>query len=189
MRTIISDTKFFGIHPEFCDSADSILQFKKMAANEDTLLLGNIVDLAYCPKNKLDQAEALIRDLRDIAKDRYLSGDREQGFFNLYYIEDKTIYSHGDHLFLGYDKAFQLRMKTKGASAFEIFFANLFQKQSYDNINLSTSFKNAAYELALNNNCKKVVCGSALPSKTIEIEYQGIVITIVSPGVSTYPLK
>ncbi len=86
-----------------------------LETSANVILNGDIVDLASCKKKEVGKAKNYIEKLRGIYGLRYVSGNHELDFWNKSYSKDGVVFTHGDYIFWGKEKADKFRSKAPGA--------------------------------------------------------------------------
>lgn len=173
MKVFYADTHLYGIN-----SVDIIFNF-----SEDVYLLGDIVDLRNCSHNRLFEAQETHASILKKLGERYISGNHELDFENLFLVVDGIYMTHGDYLCWGKKKAVHFRKERKGRSNIERLFSKIWD-YVYRMLPIIVNKKlcERAYAEATRNSCHTVILGHMHPRKLISIIYRGITIYILPQG-------
>lgn len=182
---IFSDTHIgskYNDNPTLLDQIDE-------SDPSDTILLGDIVDLACCPKEKVNDLRQYQLQLLNKFNERYVSGNHCLLISNLKYIENGILFTHGD-LISNFDKWWPYRKKSPGAGKLKLLWVSLVDNMDWlkENMIPKESVFEKAADLAKNHDCNTIVMGHFHPSKVITRQYDDIKIIIVPKGLTEIEL-
>jgi len=157
----------------------------------NTILLGDIVDLANCENKMVEYYNNLRHQFIRIHKDNYIDGNHERiySFTNNFVIKNNIIFAHGD-LEANFEKWVKYRQKSHGAGWFKRKFIIPFIREAEEIINRKPKeeFLLGAWNLAKLSKCTTYVCGHFHPKEKIDIFYRGVRIIIVPRGMTELEL-
>ncbi len=153
---------------------------------KNTVLLGDNFEIKNSKKGKLKNLIALRENIRKKCLKKggiYLSGNHSVQMRDLYYKRGKVLFTHGDFVHYGKEKAIQVRNKKKGKSNLYWSMLKFIRKFYESRVNpLKIKYLQAAYTLAKKKNAKVVVMGHFHPRSVIDVDYNGIRMIIVPRG-------
>lgn len=184
----------FIIHADYHIGAPNGIAIKPILAdifvkdNSNTILLGDIVDLANCEKRNVDRLKLFLDWLVTSFKSRYVFGNHERmGLRNRnYYAQSETnkiLFTHGD-LEANYDRWKEYRLKPHGASWFKrnIVVPFIEKFESIHDRKLRDRFIRAAVKEAKDSGCNVYVAAHFHPKKIETIIYDNVKIIVVPRG-------
>lgn len=164
-----------------------------LPANENTILLGDIVDLSCCDKKNLDRARAVERDLLLKHGTNYLDGNHDPEYpIGTFKIINGIYFSHGDIDAnpIKWSKYRRNHLKNQGAGWFKKLFimntVSLFNELVGGKPKLDF-FVRASHE-AKKYNCHTYVGAHFHPKQLIDVNYDGIRIVVVPQGITEIEL-
>ncbi|HEY9705659.1 MAG TPA: metallophosphoesterase family protein [Allocoleopsis sp.] len=155
----------------------------------NTILLGDIIDMACCHKKIVNDLRQYQLMLLNKFNDRYVSGNHCLLTSNLKYIENGILFTHGD-LISNFDKWWLYRLKTAGAGKLKLLWVSLVDNMDWLKENMipkESVFKRAA-DVAKNHDCHTIVMGHFHPSKVITRQFGDVKIIIVPKGLTELDL-
>lgn len=157
---------------------------------EETILLGDIIDMANCEKGAVLKYRQMMDTLRLRHGARYLCGNHERKtLVNELYIHGKVLFAHGD-IEADPDRWHEYRGKTQGAGWFKRTFIIPFIREAEQIIERKPKedFLKRASALAKEHGCETYVCGHFHPQEIINSFYDGVRIIIVPRGITRIDL-
>lgn len=184
MFTVAND---LHIGSEYQDNPNAFEELCKLNNDSSTILIGDIFDLACCPKDRVFELENLMNTFIIRFRDSYIMGNHERnGGLDDIALSHRTkagkyfAFAHGD-LISDYDKWSKYRLKPRGASFFQLLFTKFLD--DLDHLKamrpLPDGFIERAYEYCVKNKVDGVVCGHFHPEKERRYYYQGKTIIIL----------
>lgn len=161
-------------------------------SNSREFYLGDNYDLANCKKSDVKEVQDKVTRLKRLYGGRFISGNHErlndQDKFVL--VTESVYVMHGDLIFWGAQKSQDYRSKSHGAgflkrgvwvNALEAF------ENGYDRKVNDTDLARFL-DLALKIDAKRIIVGHMHPSKQLDIEWGGRVLTVLKRGVTELEL-
>lgn len=187
--TLVADTHLFSKY-EVPNIRQRVLD---LPANENTILLGDIVDLSCCDKNSLQNANRVHEYLEEKHGTNYLDGNHDPEYpIGTFKILNSIYITHGD-LEANPEKWPQYRkkhLKKQGAGWLKKLFimntVSLFNELIGGRPKIE--FFQRAAKRAKANNCHTYICGHLHPKKLIDVNYDGIRIVVVPQGITEIEL-
>lgn len=186
---LVADTHLFSKY-EVPNIRQKVLD---LPANENTIFLGDIVDLSCCDKKNLDRARAVEKDL--ILKHRlnYIDGNHNpRTVFGYYKIKGDILFTHGDIDAdpVKWPKYRKKHLEKQGAGWFKKLFimntVSLFNELVGGKPKIE--FFQRAAKRAKANNCHTYVGAHFHPKQLIDVKYDGIRIVVVPQGITEVEL-
>lgn len=183
--TIFTDTH---IGSKYCDDTLIIGDIVNSAADLNTILLGDIIDLACCPKKNLNFLRRDYALLKKEYGERYISGNHERDWndqLQFSVIRDGVYFCHGD-LLSNFEKWRAYRKKPQGAGFLKSIWVDFAEDFEWlkEKRNLPEAFITNAVQKAAGARCHTVVCGHFHPKEKIELVVNGIRIIVLPKGKS-----
>jgi len=153
---------------------------------KNTVLLGDNFEIK---NSKIDELDKIIL-LRDNTRKKclkkggiYLSGNHSVQMKDLSYKRGNVLFTHGDFVHYGEEKAKKVRSIKKGKSFLYwilLAFIRIFYESRANP--LKAEYLQRAYTLAKEKNAKVLVMGHFHPTSIVDISYRGIRIIVVPRG-------
>lgn len=164
------------LHIGSTNQQSSLLEVSLLANRPNTILLGDIIDLANCKRSDVNVMYAEMRDLQSKLGSRYILGNHERAstIDQILIVTPtsstiRTAFMHGDFISWGPDRATQYRTKPKGASLLKrTFLVNTIE--AFERLIDRSSYKllTRAAEVAAILCVDQVVMGHVHPRSTID---------------------
>jgi len=175
---VYNDVHLFGVH-----ALDNI----KIRTTTSDYHLGDIVDMKGCKKKDIQKAREYMEELKK-SSSHYLSGNHEldQDPETFFHADDGILYTHGDYLVYGDEKADAWRAKTPGRGKWMRFGLRLiYPFRKFKKLKISEAFKVRCAKKAKEMDCHTVIMGHRHPNKLVDICYMGVRIMILPRGKNT----
>lgn len=161
-------------------------------SNSREFYLGDNYDLANCKKSEVKEVQEKVTKLKRLYGGRFISGNHErQNDQDKFVLVTESVYTmHGDLIFWGGQKSQDYRSKPHGAgflkrgvwvNALEAF------ENGYDR-KVNDTDLSRFIDLAVKIDAKRIIVGHLHPSKQLDIECNGRLLTVLKRGVTELEL-
>lgn len=179
MNVVFADQHYFGPHALGGDLTKEWTQ--------NTILLGDIVDLANCRVKDIPAAITLCRRLYGIYGEKYIMGNHERNILGLdnnkFYIENGVYFTHGHYELWGYYRAFNNERGNVGSGFLKRSFVYVADKlRNFVPFFLTGDKEKRILEVLQAYGCHTYICGHAHVRKKVERQIGNKKIIIVPRG-------
>lgn len=180
--TVYNDVHLFGVHA---------LDHIKFEYTNYDFHLGDNVDMKGVSKRKILQAKDKLTEIKKFSK-HYCSGNHELDTDpeTIYHAFEDILFTHGDYLVWGHEKADAWRKKEPGRSRWMRFALKIvYPLRRFKKLKISNDFKERCVEKAKEMNCNTVIMGHRHPKQLVDIEHKGVRIMILPRGKNTLEIE
>lgn len=172
---VYNDIHLFGIH-----ALENIV----ISFEDNDFHIGDIIDMRGVAKKKVPDAKQAMESIRKSSK-HYCSGNHELDLdkSTLYHKYENILFTHGDYLAWGKDRAEKYRSQNPGRGWLSRKSLKLFYLlRKLKKINMSDSFKKRCALRAKSEGCSTIIMGHRHPGELINETYLGVKIIILPRG-------
>ncbi len=158
----------------------------KFHLTKNTVLLGDNFEIKNSKIDRLDKLSSMRDNVRKKCLKKggiYLSGNHSVQMKDLYCKRGDVLFTHGDFVHYGKERAIEVRKKHRGKSALYWALLKILRTFYESRMNpLKAKYLERMYALAKENNAKIIVMGHFHPRSIIDINYKGIRMIVVPRG-------
>jgi len=175
---VYNDIHLFGVHE---------LDHIKITFEDNDFHIGDNIDMKGVDKRKVEDAENMMNYFKRKSK-HYCSGnhelDTDKDTISERYKD--VLFTHGDYLAWGDEKADAWREKTPGRGwKMRLGLRFIYPFRRFKKLKVSHAFKERCASKARDNRCHTVIMGHRHPTKVVETDHMGIKILILPRGKNT----
>lgn len=161
-------------------------------SNSREFYLGDNYDLANCKKSDVKEVQDKVTRLKRLYGGRFISGnhERQSDSDSFAKINNDVAVMHGDHIFWGEEKSKDYRSKPHGAGFLKRgLWVNALEaiENGYDR-KISDKDLDRFFDFAMKINVKRIIVGHLHPSKQLDVECSGRVLTVLKRGATELEL-